>query len=140
MTEEDLGWNRFIEDVCCRDITSLSEIQKKAVLCFWYDAEMNSGGYSGFADCYSDIDTRELAEAILTVGYKEIADNYIRNFFDPSVRRQTFKFSFFVADDSRPVAVIDKFDHPAHGALFRLERILDFRGIRRFSGFHVYNF
>lgn len=78
MTEEDLGWNRFIEDVCCRDITSLSEIQKKAVLCFWYDAEMNSGGYSGFADCYSDIDTRELAEAILTVGYKEIADNYLK--------------------------------------------------------------
>lgn len=32
MTEEDLGWNRFIEDVCCRDITSLSEIQKSSSL------------------------------------------------------------------------------------------------------------
>ena len=39
---------------------------------------MNSGGYSGFADCYPDIDTRELAQAFLTVGYKEIADNYLK--------------------------------------------------------------
>ena len=78
VNEGDLRWNSFIEDVYCRDIASLSETQKKAVLCFWYDSEMNSGGFSGFADCYPDIDTRELAEAISTVGYKEIADNYLK--------------------------------------------------------------
>lgn len=76
MTEKDLRWNKFIEDVCYRDITTLSEIQKKAVLCFWYDAEMNSGGYSGYMDCYPDTDPAELAEAILSISYKEISDNY----------------------------------------------------------------
>lgn len=76
MTEKDLRWNRFIEEVCYRDISTLSEIQKKAVLCFWYDAEMNSGGYSGYMDCYPDTDPKELAEAILSIGNEQIADNY----------------------------------------------------------------
>lgn len=76
MSEKDLRWNRFIEDICYRDIAELSPIQRKAVLCFWYDAEMNSGGYSGYMDCYPDTDPDELEEAVLTVGYREIADNY----------------------------------------------------------------
>lgn len=76
MNEKDLRWNKFIEDVCYRDISSLTDIQRKAVLCFWYDAEMNSGGYSGYLDCYPDINPIELKEAIMIVGYKEIADNY----------------------------------------------------------------
>ena len=76
MTEKDQRWNQFIEQICNRDIAALSKIQRKAVLCFWYDAEMNSGGYSGYMDCYPDTDPEELAEAILSVGYKEIADNY----------------------------------------------------------------
>lgn len=76
MSEKDLRWNRFIEDICQRDLATLSPIQRKAVLCFWYDAEMNSGGYSGYADCYAETNPDELEEAIMTVGYKEIADNY----------------------------------------------------------------
>ena len=59
-------------------MSTLSEIQRKAVLCFWYDAEMNSGGYSGYKDCYPNTDTEELAEAIRTIGYEEIADNYLK--------------------------------------------------------------
>ena len=43
LSERDERWNRFISEVCYRDVTTLSEIQKKAVLCFWYDAEMNNG-------------------------------------------------------------------------------------------------
>lgn len=78
MNEKDLRWNNFIEDVCNRNRSTLSGIQKKAVLYFWYDSEMNSGGYSGYRDCYPDTDQEELAEAILSVGYKEIADNYRR--------------------------------------------------------------
>ncbi len=78
MTEKILRWNKFIEEVCHRDISTLSEVQRIAVLCFWYDAEMNSGGYSGYMDCYPDTDPAELKAAILTVGYKEIADNYHR--------------------------------------------------------------
>lgn len=76
MREENLRWNKFIEEVCYRDIAALSEIQRKAVLCFWYDAEMNSGGYSGYMDCYPDTNSDELEKAILSIGYKEIADNY----------------------------------------------------------------
>lgn len=76
MTEKNLRWNKFIKEVCYRDITTLSEVQRVAVLCFWYDAEMNSGGYSGYMDCYPDTDPAELRAVILTVGYKEIADNY----------------------------------------------------------------
>lgn len=76
MTEKDLLWNRFIEEICSQDVTKLSEIQRMAVLCFWYDAEMNSGGYCSYADCYPDTDIKELEKAILTVGNKAIADNF----------------------------------------------------------------
>ena len=76
MTEKELRWNRFIEEVCHRDIDTLSELQKNAVLCFWYDAEMNGGGHSGYFDCYPDIVPQELVDAIIAVGYKAIADNY----------------------------------------------------------------
>ena len=76
MTEQDLRWNRFIEEICSRDMETLSEVQRAAVLCFWYDAEMNSGGYCGYLDCYPDTDPEELEKAILLVGSKELADNY----------------------------------------------------------------
>ena len=76
MSEKDLLWNRFIEEICSQDTAELSEIQRIAVLCFWYDAEMNSGGYSSYMDSYPDTDIKELEKAILTVGNKEIADNY----------------------------------------------------------------
>ena len=76
MFEKDLRWDKFIEEICFREISTLSPVQRKAVLCFWYDAEMNSGGHSGYVDCYPETDPDELEEAILTVAYKEIADNY----------------------------------------------------------------
>lgn len=82
MSEKDLRWNKFIEDICFRDISTLSPVQRKAVLCFWYDTEMNSGGYSGYKDCYPETDSDELEEAILTVAYMEIADNYHRAITD----------------------------------------------------------
>ena len=76
MNEEDIRWNRFIDEVCYREITILSLVQKMAVLCFWYDAEMNSGGHSGYFDCYPDTIPEELYYAIIEVGNKKIADNY----------------------------------------------------------------
>lgn len=69
-------WNSFTEDVCERE--TLSPIQKTAVLCFWYDAEMQSGGHSGYFDCYPETAPEELIAAIKTVAYEEIADNYQR--------------------------------------------------------------
>lgn len=39
---------------------------------------MNSGGHSGYFDCYPDTIPQELIEAINAVGYKAISDNYIK--------------------------------------------------------------
>lgn len=69
-------WNRFIDETCAKDISSLSGIQRKAVLCFWYDTEMNSGGYSGYKDVYPDTDADELRSALAEVGGRKFADNY----------------------------------------------------------------
>ncbi|MDE7399497.1 MAG: hypothetical protein K2N06_08230 [Oscillospiraceae bacterium] len=76
LTEKNKRWNRFIDEVCSKDPNELSEIQKSAVLCFWYDAEMQSGGHSGYFDCYPETVPEELIAAISLTGYKEIADNY----------------------------------------------------------------
>lgn len=37
---------------------------------------MNSGGHSGYFDCYPDTVLQELINAIIAAGYKEIADIY----------------------------------------------------------------
>ncbi len=77
MTEKDLRWNRFIETICNYDLKELSEIQKTAVLCFWYDAEMNNGGHSGYFELYPDADGTEMSRALIAVGGNEFADNYL---------------------------------------------------------------
>ena len=82
LPEEAKRWNKFIEDVCYRDVETLSQIQKNAVLCFWYDAEMQNGGHCGYFDCYPDTIPEELSNAILEVSYKEIADNYTKALTD----------------------------------------------------------
>ena len=77
-------WNRFIEEICDKEIDTLSEIRRKAVLCFWYDSEVNGGGHRGYFDVYPEIDSEELIAAIETVGSKEIADNCRKAFSDKS--------------------------------------------------------
>lgn len=84
MTEKDLRWNRFVEEICNKRIDTLSEIQKKAVLCFWYDAEVNSGGHRGYFECYPETNSQELIEAIIAVSYKAIADNFQKALSDKS--------------------------------------------------------
>lgn len=76
LTEKDKRWNMFIDEVCSMELDELSEIQRAEVLCFWYDAEIQSGGHSGHFDCYPEINPEELISAINLVGYKEISDNY----------------------------------------------------------------
>ena len=78
LSEKDKRWNKFIETICFQPLDTLSPIQKNAVLCFWYDAEMNSGGHSGYFDCYPDTEPQELIEAINIVAYEAISDNYIK--------------------------------------------------------------
>lgn len=69
-------WNKFIYEVCDKDLDELSEIQKAAVLCFRFDSEMQNGGYCGFFDWCPDIDPEELIAAIELIGNKKITDNF----------------------------------------------------------------
>ena len=76
LSGKDLRWNKFIEEVCSRRIDELSDVQKTAVLAFWYHAEMNSGGHSGYFDCYPEVNPTDLCEALTSIGLPEIVDNY----------------------------------------------------------------
>lgn len=79
LSEKDLRWNRFIEEICVDgDLSSLSEKQRIAALCFWYDSEMQNGGFSQYQDSYPDTDPNELKEALATVGNEEIVRNYCK--------------------------------------------------------------
>ncbi|MBQ7131108.1 MAG: hypothetical protein IJO29_00915 [Oscillospiraceae bacterium] len=77
ISDKDRIWNYFIENICHKDFSTLTNLQKDAVLCFWYDAEMNSGGHSGYFDCYSDTDTEELACALKRIAGEDFADNFL---------------------------------------------------------------
>lgn len=78
LSEEAQRWNRFIDEICMKEHSTLSSVQKAAVLSFWYDAEMNSGGHSGYFDCYPDTKPEDLIWALDEVGAKA----YIENFKD----------------------------------------------------------
>ena len=80
LSEKDKRWNRFIEDVCFRNLSSLSKIQRKAVICYNYDVEMNNGGFSLYIDCYPAINSTELKEALIEISNEDIANNYIKAF------------------------------------------------------------
>ena len=71
-------WNQFIDEICMKEHSSLSPCQKAAVLSFWYDSEMNSGGHSGYFDCYPGVKADDLIWALNEVGAKA----YIENFKD----------------------------------------------------------
>ncbi len=78
LSEEALRWNRFTDEICTRPLQQLNKQQRKAVRCFWYDAEMNSGGYSGYADFSDKAGFIELYPALREIGGKAIAANYFR--------------------------------------------------------------
>lgn len=69
-------WNKFLYEVCDKELDELSEIQRAAVMCFRYDSEMQNGGYCGFFDVYPEITSDMLLPAIELIGNKKIADNY----------------------------------------------------------------
>lgn len=77
LSDNDILWNRFIFEICYRKNTILSPIQKNAVISFRYDAEMNSGGHSGFFDCYPNISKYELIHSLNAIGAHTYSENYI---------------------------------------------------------------
>ena len=72
-TEQDARWNRFIDEICSKDLDDLSEIQKNAVLCFWYDGEVQNGGHSLYFDVCEESDHSRLTKALSAVGGGEAA-------------------------------------------------------------------
>jgi len=78
LTEKDKRWNNFIDNVCSGNLSTLSAIQRKAVICFNYDTEMNNGGFSLYTDCYPITNPTELKEALIEISNEEIANNYIK--------------------------------------------------------------
>lgn len=76
MDERAQRWNRFISDICMRDAAALSDLQRQAVICFWYDAEIQNGGHCAYFDseCYAS--PAETEAALRLIGTEEIADNF----------------------------------------------------------------
>ena len=83
-TEKDIRWNWFIAKICKQDMDTLNEVQRKAALCFWYDAEVNNGGHSEYFDVYPKVNPQELVEALSEVSYPAIADNFQKAVSDKS--------------------------------------------------------
>lgn len=78
-SKESKMWNKFIEQICTQKLKDLNEIQKNAVICFWYDCEMQSKGHSGVFDVYPIFkkDSEIVYKSIKTICNKKIADNYL---------------------------------------------------------------
>jgi len=77
LSEKDLRWNRFIDEICCfKDSNGLNETQKNAELVFRYHAEMCNGGHSCYFECCSDRNPQELTQALITLGFPELAENF----------------------------------------------------------------
>lgn len=73
-------WNKFIEDVCPRNLSTLNEVQKNAVLCFLYDCEVNNGGHCAYFSTYphSKFYSEDLFEALKIVANNKIANNFMK--------------------------------------------------------------
>lgn len=69
-------WNRFIEQICPKKLSSLTDIQKNAVLCFYYDREMNIGGHVSYFDNYGKIKNEDLKKALQIVANKKYVENF----------------------------------------------------------------
>lgn len=69
-------WNKFIEQICPKKLKDLNEVQKIAVLCFYYDREMNIGGHVCYFDNYSKVKNEDLKEALRIVANKKYVENF----------------------------------------------------------------
>ena len=76
MNERAKQWNRFVSEICMRDCASLNERQRDAVICFWYDAEMQNGGHSAYYDSDPIAAPEETESAIRRIGGDAITDNF----------------------------------------------------------------
>ena len=76
LSREDQIWNKFIEELCNKELSELTDFQKSVVILFQYDANVNINGHSGFFECYPHIEADEIIKSLSTIG----ASLYIENF------------------------------------------------------------
>ena len=69
-------WNKFIEEICTKDLDKLNEIQKNAALCFYYDREMNIGGHVCYFDQYQKVNNKDLIKALEKVSNRKFVTNF----------------------------------------------------------------
>lgn len=67
-------WNKFIEQICPKKLKDLNEIQKNAVICFYYDREMNIGGHVCYFDNYGKVSNEDLIKALKAVANKKYVE------------------------------------------------------------------
>ena len=75
-SKDSLEWNKFIEQICTKRLSELNNIQKNAVLCFYYDRELNIGGHVCFFDNYPKIKHSDMKEALRIVANKKYVENF----------------------------------------------------------------
>lgn len=75
-SQESKEWTKFIEQICTKRLSELNDIQKNAVLCFYYDREMNIGGHVCFFDNYPKIEQSDMKEALRIVANKKYVSNF----------------------------------------------------------------
>ncbi len=79
LSGKDLLWEQFIDEIWPKDFSELNDVQKNAVLCFGYDAEVQNGGHGQYFDTYAaGEESGLLADALAAVAGKDMAENYLR--------------------------------------------------------------
>ena len=69
-------WNKFIEEICTKDLDKLNEEQKNAALCFYYDREMNIGGHVCYFDQYQKVKNKDMITALDEVSNRKFVTNF----------------------------------------------------------------
>ena len=71
LSDDAMLWNSFIDTLCSVNVEELNEMndnQKNAVLSFWYDSEVNSGGHSAYFDMYPNMKYTDVMKALDFIG------------------------------------------------------------------------
>ena len=65
--EPYIVWNTFVDLIASNDMADMSEVQKRAALCFWYDSEVQNGGHLQYFENMATLgftDYRAVADAL----------------------------------------------------------------------------
>ena len=69
-------WNKFIEELCNKDLSELTDFQKAVVIIYQYDARVHNSGHSGYFEIYSHIEANEIVKSLSTIGASMYIDNF----------------------------------------------------------------